>query len=258
MAGFLDDMADSGLIGGLAQAGQGFMQGYSHAEDRKYKRMELEAKHRSEQLEIDRNKASKHFEQANKLRDDWLGNQTTKHSQTIKEAYDKIQTASPSAAGDMGLVFGYMKLLDPGSTVRESEYANASNTTGAAGKMAQLWNKVKDGQILTPAQRQQFRSEAAKIYGAQQKSQGAIDEQFGGLADTYQIPRNEIVLKIWNDPQTGEQKVIPVQAPAQPQIQGAHRPGLVSKPSPGLVQGGDQKSKEMLRMQELLKKKAGG
>ncbi len=166
MPGFLDDAADSGLLGGLVGLGQGFMKGMQDAEDRKYKRMEFEAKYKADQTEKERQKSTQQFDRAHKLRDDWLGNQTTKHSQVIKEAYDKINAASPSAAGDMGLVFGYMKLLDPNSTVRETEYANASNTTGPAGKMAQLWNKVKDGQILTPQQRAQFRSEAAKIYAA--------------------------------------------------------------------------------------------
>lgn len=47
MAGFLDDVADTGLIGGLAQAGQGFVQGYSHAQDRKQKQVEFEAKMRA-------------------------------------------------------------------------------------------------------------------------------------------------------------------------------------------------------------------
>lgn len=238
--GFLDD--DGGLlIGGLAAGGQGFIKGMQDAEDRRYKRMEFEAKRKAEDwdkekkaLEAQQEKTKRGFDQAGKLRDDWLKNQTTKNSQTMKESYDKILSASPTAAGDMSLVFGYMKLLDPGSTVRESEYANASNTTGVAGKAYQWWNKVKDGQILTPQQRAQFKREAAQAVAAQQKSQGALDSQFRGLADTYGINQGEVVLRIFEDPQTGEQKVVPVPKQQAPQIQGAAEPGLVA-PKKGLI-----------------------
>lgn len=254
--GLLDDAADSGLIGGLASAGQGFMQGYSHAEDRKYKRMELEAKQRAETLEKDRNKSNQNFQNEEKLRDDWLGNHTTKTSQTVQEAYRKIQTSPNTAAGDMSLIYGINKIMDPGSTVREGEFANAQATTGMMGRLQQLYVQAQNGKRLTPEQRRDFLNTAAQLQGSQRTQQTQFDDQFKGLARSYDANPDRIVLKIFEDPQTGEQKVIPVKVPAQ--IQGAKKAGLVSKPSSGLVQGGDQKSKEMSRMQELLKKKVGG
>lgn len=254
--GLLD--GDSGLlIGGLASAGQGFIKGMQDAEDRRYKRMEFEAKQRAEQIDHDKKdqelKQNK-FRNAMQLRNDWLGNQTTKHSQTIKEAYDKINSATPNAAGDMGLVFGYMKILDPNSTVREGEYANASNTTGVAGKVYQLWNKVKDGQILTPQQRAQFKAEAAKIYAAQQQSQSKLDNQFGDLADRYELPREEIVLKIFEDPETGEQRVVPVPvSQAAPQVVAPIKPqkanGLIKKTS-APAKGGPAKIDDIDKMSD--------
>ena len=38
--------------------------------------------------------------------------------------------AAVSPASDMSLVFGFMKMLDPSSVVRETEYATAKNATG--------------------------------------------------------------------------------------------------------------------------------
>lgn len=235
-------------IGLLGSGVQGFIKGMidvdeynERKEDRRYKRMEIEAKHMAEKNEKQRKETENKFNQASKLRDDWLKNQTTKNSQTVKESYDKIRSASPSAAGDMSLVFSYMKILDPGSTVREGEYANASNTTGIAGKLYNIYNKVKDGAILNQEQRANFRKEAARLYEAQQNSQRTFDEQFGQLADTYSIPRKEIVLKIFEDPQTGEQKIVPVPAaqagaPARP-TEGLLAPqpkpqGLIKKAAP--------------------------
>lgn len=50
--GFLDNAADSGLLGGLASFGQGFLKGMNDAEDRKYKRLEFEAKLKAAEREV--------------------------------------------------------------------------------------------------------------------------------------------------------------------------------------------------------------
>lgn len=219
MADFLDDAADNGLLGGLVGFGGGFIKGMENAEDRKYKRMEFEAKQKAtdwekekKQLEAQNDKTKRGFEQAGKLRDDWLKNQTTKNSQSVKEAYDKIKSAPQTAAGDMSLIYGFMRMQDPGSTVREGEFATAQNAASVPDQVRNMYNRAISGQRLNPNQRNDFINSAGRIYSAQQKSQGTFDEQFGGLADTYGIPRNEVVLKIFEDPQTGEQKVVPVPA----------------------------------------------
>ncbi|MDO4713960.1 MAG: hypothetical protein Q4B28_04950 [bacterium] len=52
-----------------------------------------------------------------------------KNFKTVQGMYNTVKSASTlgTAAGDMSLIFAYMKILDPNSTVRESEYANAQN-----------------------------------------------------------------------------------------------------------------------------------
>ena len=62
----------------------------------------------------------------------------------------KIQkeTDKPSPASDMALIFGFMKLLDPTSTVREGEYATVQNATGIPGRVTNAYNNAIDGLIL--------------------------------------------------------------------------------------------------------------
>lgn len=50
-----------------------------------------------------------------------------KDQREVLTMYQKVQAAAhqPSAANDLSLIFGYMKMLDPGSVVREQEFANA-------------------------------------------------------------------------------------------------------------------------------------
>lgn len=105
----------------------------------------------------------------------------------------KIATASDNAQGDMSLIFGFMKLLDPGSTVREGEFANAEVTEGIPGRILNVRNKLLSGERLNPEQRQAFKDEAKKLVDAQQAS---FDKQTALIlqqADQDQVPRQKVI-----------------------------------------------------------------
>lgn len=61
-----------------------------------------------------------------------------------------------SAPAQMAMIFKFMKALDPGSTVRETEYASAANTTGIPERVINMYNKAKDGQMLNDIQVNEF------------------------------------------------------------------------------------------------------
>lgn len=77
---------------------------------------------------------------------------------TVKSNYDTVvsQASNPTPAGDLSLIFSYMKLLDPNSTVREGEFANAQNAGSIDDKVRNMYNKVKKGTRLTDTQRKDF------------------------------------------------------------------------------------------------------
>ena len=68
----------------------------------------------------------------------------------------KDSAKDQSGAGDLALVTTFMKMLDPGSVVRESEFAAAQDTSGLLGKLMSTATKIQNGQILTPDQRKDF------------------------------------------------------------------------------------------------------
>jgi len=70
----------------------------------------------------------------------------------------------PSPAGDLAMIFNYMKILDPGSTVREGEFANAQNSGGIDDKTIALYNSVVTGTRLSQPQRDDFLGRAAMLY----------------------------------------------------------------------------------------------
>lgn len=69
-----------------------------------------------------------------------------------------------TAPGQMGLIFNLMKLYDPGSTVREGEFANAENARGVPGTVVNMYNKIVGGEFLTDEQISQFRETADGLY----------------------------------------------------------------------------------------------
>ena len=87
----------------------------------------------------------------------------------IGQAYKKIQESAktPSAAGDLALIFNYMKILDPGSVVREGEFATAQNAAGVPDRIRAQYNQVINGQRLADVQRQDFLNQAKNVTRSQ-------------------------------------------------------------------------------------------
>jgi hypothetical protein len=126
-----------------------------------------------------------------------LRKEHTKASQDFikqRDAVNKINAARPNAAGDLSLIFNYMKVLDPQSTVRESEFANAQNAAGVPVRILNVWNRLKAGEFLSTPQRAQFKSEALQIFNAGLKSQELIDTTYTEIAKRFDINPKDVVI----------------------------------------------------------------
>lgn len=109
----------------------------------------------------------------------------TRDFRTVRDSYGKILSVAndPSAAGDLSLIFAYMKLLDPTSVVRESEQATAENARGVPDTVRNLYNKVMVGERLPPAQRQDFIKQARNLYSSQATTVADTRRQYRDLAE---------------------------------------------------------------------------
>jgi len=101
--------------------------------------------------------------------------------ESMKEGRD-----SNSPAGDIRLVFAFMKMIDPRSTVRESEQAQARNAAGVPVRIRNLWNNLLAGTTLSDSQRadilQQGENEAraaSRSLNRKIKTFSSRAEQFG-------------------------------------------------------------------------------
>lgn len=93
--------------------------------------------------------------------------------------------ANTSAAGDLSLIFAYMKMLDPGSVVREQEFANAQNAAGVPDQIRNMWNRALRGERLNPRQRGDFLNQARLLASAAQDRLTAATREYQGIADQY-------------------------------------------------------------------------
>lgn len=110
-------------------------------------------------------------------------------------AYNRMVASSqdPSPAGDLSLIFNYMKVLDPGSTVREGEFATAANSGTVGDKIASIYNKVVNGQRLTDSQRSDFLNQSKKLYESASKQQKQINETYSKRAQQFGVPSEFVV-----------------------------------------------------------------
>lgn len=140
------------------------------------------------------------FKDEKELRQEYLG--LTKDYKTIQSAWRSIRSAGerketdpPSPASDMALIFGFMKLLDPNSTVREGEYATAQNATGIPGRVQNAYNKAIDGVILNIDQRNDFLGQSKKQYDARLGEYKELKTTYTKLAKRKGFDPENVVLE---------------------------------------------------------------
>jgi hypothetical protein len=90
-----------------------------------------------------------------------------------------------SGAGDIALVTSFMKMLDPGSVVRETEFATAANAGGLLGRLSTIFQQVESGQFLTPAQRADFQRLANDYLQAAQEQEGRVQGSYQQIVNNY-------------------------------------------------------------------------
>lgn len=134
-------------------------------------------------------------EQENKMRDDFAT--MSKDFVKVRDAHQRVLESAqdPSAAGDLALIFNYMKVLDPGSTVREGEFANAQNSGGLDQRVVAQYNSVLRGERLAPEVRNDFVNRSGRLYEGAVKNQETIESDFEGKASRAGARPEQIVTK---------------------------------------------------------------
>jgi len=126
----------------------------------------------------------------------------TKNVRDIALAYNKIiaSASDPSAAGDIALIINYMKMLDPGSVVREGEFATAANAGGVEDSVRARYNSVVNGERLSVEQRQDFVNASGRVLQPYRDQFEATKSRYSTLATEQGLQPSQVVT---NDPYSG-------------------------------------------------------
>jgi len=119
----------------------------------------------------------------------------------IRDAYVRIlgSAIEPDAQGDMAMVFNFMKILDPGSTVREGEFATAKNAAGIPARIRAAYNNAQRGELLTPETRQGFVDRSKKLFTGQLEVAKSTRENYKNLAKQYKLDPDRIAIDLGFD-----------------------------------------------------------
>jgi len=205
--------ADPQVGANLVQAGQ---RQYQIGVQQQQQGIALQQKAEAEQQKALKETKKEKITQENKLRKEF--NPFKKQFQEAQTAQDKVvrSLARQTAAGDVSAVFAYMKVLDPGSVVREGEQATARNAAGVPERIRNAYNRTLTGQSLTPEQRQDFLETSQSLFQAEQDKYIANRKVYEDIATRQELNVLNVVgeeelqkkptTRLVFDPLTGEFK----------------------------------------------------
>lgn len=132
---------------------------------------------------------------ADELRKEYNALPEVKDYKDVDTAVKKVEAAANdvSAAGDLALIYAYMRVLDPGSSVKEGEFQAAAQAGGAGDRLVASIGKAMSGERLSPDQRADFVKHAQTLREAQRsRAQGAA-EKYRGIATKRGADPNDVV-----------------------------------------------------------------
>lgn len=129
-----------------------------------------------------------------KMGDDYRAQSKTfgEASSAFKQINATLDSATTSPAATLAAATKFMKILDPGSVVRESELGMALASSGVIDRIGNYVNILQRGKVLTPTQVADFKNVSRQMYSAAQQVQQTIDADYKSKAKAYGL-RPEMV-----------------------------------------------------------------
>jgi hypothetical protein len=132
---------------------------------------------------------AKIFEYEEKLRKEFQVR--TKVYGEVQTIFSNLQASAQAKTGpgDIALITGFMKMLDPGSVVRETEFATARDTAGLFESLKNDAQKLESGQLFTlnSTQRQKYVDLAQQYLKAAQKKADQDRKDLSAVVTNYKL-----------------------------------------------------------------------
>lgn len=141
------------------------------------------------------------------FRKEFSGLPAVKNFSLQTEGITRIVSAAqnPSPAGDLSLIFNFMKVLDPNSVVRESEFSTAEQASAWLQRseglgmtvprpVASAIRRASTGERMSEEQRADFVNTAANIYRGSQEQYENIRQQYAATAAARGFPLDQALV----------------------------------------------------------------
>lgn len=133
------------------------------------------------------------FDRASKLRGEIAKASTDFNKQEGAWTRVKASAENPTPAGDLALIFNFMKVLDPGSTVREGEFAQVGAAGNLPTQVQRMYQSWATGQKLTDEQRGDVVDRAKKLFTAAEKSNKKDIAKFVSVGKQFGVSKENLL-----------------------------------------------------------------
>jgi hypothetical protein len=146
----------------------------------------------AQRLTVDMTSGQKGFENELTLKKTFAAEPVYKAFNEMQSAYGQITDSlkAESPAGDLAAATKFMKLLDPGSVVRESELGMAMAASGALDRLTNLAQMRIKGTKLTPTQRKDFEKLSTDLFSTATATYNSKRNEFEQMGNAYNLNAN--------------------------------------------------------------------
>ena len=149
--------------------------------------------------QVQRNLLKGKRERTTNMRKEW--NDLTKMDLEAAQSYGRVKESAAlgTAKGDVALLINFVKVLDPGSVVRESEFATVAGAVGMPEQFITFFKRAQDGQRMTGSARLEV------VRAARRNLQPRIDgfndqyERYQGIVQRSGLDENDILNNVFED-----------------------------------------------------------
>lgn len=171
--------------------------------------------------QVNVNPEQKGFENEMKLAGAFKQEPVYKDYQDVKSAFGQVVSSLSQGTpiGDVAGATKVMKLLDPGSVVRESELGIAMAASGRMDRLQNYFSNMMSGRKLTPTQIDDFKALSNELYSAAGQAYNQKRKEYQGFGEAYNFKNLDAAL--------GAPATIPSLMRTRPGVSGgATRPSL--------------------------------
>jgi hypothetical protein len=129
------------------------------------------------------------------LRKEFKNDEVVKATTDLHQAITKIRKMPENGFGDIGLIYSYIKILDPGSVVKEGEVALSREPTPLLSKLQIAYSKAANGRVLDAALIRDLKATAEAEWGAQMDAYQSVEDYYRGLATDVGVKPEHVIVK---------------------------------------------------------------